>query len=320
MRFNYRPAHPRELADCFARFGEMFAYPPELRARVPALWRQWLENGQMMTQLVEDQTDLGRPKPVGFGAAVFVADAFADRLRSAPLPFARAELVRQALAGEPVVLDPEAVRAANRGAGLTLFFINDALTNRALDDATLHLVHERWSEALYELRAFRLRELFWELYSAKIQRWSEGCGLLLRRAWPDAFVNGTADPDRRLFLVGLNLAEVKQNPGTHGSYLFAYTPPRFDFTCRQQELLKQALEGQTDNALAESLSVSLAAVKKRWVAIYEQVSAKAPGWLENGSDGAPASGEKRGAEKRRRLLHYLRQHPEELHPANARSD
>jgi DNA-binding CsgD family transcriptional regulator len=317
MRFSYRPARPSELAPCFTRFGEPLAYPTELRPHVPTLWRQWVEARQMVTQLIEDQQELGCPQAVGFGAAVFVAETFASWLRTAPSPFARAELVRRTLAGESVVLDTAGIRAAQRGKGLSVFFISDALTNRDLSEDALHLVHERWSEALYELRAFRLSELFWETTSTKTQRWSEGCGLILRQAWPSTVLAATGDPDRRLYLIGLNSDEVRQNPGTHASYLFAHTPARFGFTARQQELLHHALEGQTDTSLAKVLHLSLPAVKKRWAAIYDSVSEHAPGWLESAEAGADAVRDTRGAEKRRRLLHYLRQHPEELHPSAA---
>jgi hypothetical protein len=55
-------------------------------------------------------------------------------------------------------------------------------------------------------------------------------------------------------------------------------------------------------------------VKKRWHAIYERVEEVdrelLPPWNGNGS--RPGA---RGAERRRQLLGYLRQHPEELRPS-----
>lgn len=319
MRLNHRPVPGRELADLFDRFGEPEVYEAAQRRHVPMLWRRWIDEGRMMAHAIEDRGDPGRPRPVGFSAVVCVSEDFAARLRRAPRPFVRADLVRRCLDGEAAVLDREGMRAAAAGAGLTVLFVNDPFTDRTLDDEALHLVHERWSEALYDLRSLRLREIFWEVGSARIQRWSVGCGLTLRRAWPEARLKGGSDPDRRLALVGLTAAEAAASPGTHGALLFAYVPPRFGFTCRQQELLKQALQGQTDTGLARSLGVSFPAVKKRWIAIYEQVGARAPGWLD-GNGAAGETADVRGAEKRRHLLNYLRQHPEELHPANARGD
>ncbi|MEO6003901.1 MAG: hypothetical protein ABIS43_12185 [Opitutus sp.] len=75
------------------------------------------------------------------------------------------------------------------------------------------------------------------------------------------------------------------------------------------------MQGETDEELAGALGVTTSAVKKRWVAIYERASQALPSWLEV-TDGTAT----RGSEKRRHLLNHLREHPAELHPANAARD
>ena len=69
-----------------------------------------------------------------------------------------------------------------------------------------------------------------------------------------------------------------------------------------------ALEGMTDEELSDRLCLSLSAVKKRWAAVYDHVSMKGI------HAGLPACEGKRGPERRRLLLEYLRWHPEELNP------
>jgi hypothetical protein len=54
-------------------------------------------------------------------------------------------------------------------------------------------------------------------------------------------------------------------------------------------------------------------VKARWRTIYDRVGEVASDLLPVAADDG-ASG-RRGPEKRRRLLEYLRQHPEELRPS-----
>ena len=100
----------------------------------------------------------------------------------------------------------------------------------------------------------------------------------------------------------------KDSEGSLVSQAFIYTAPCFYFKPHEQELLCHALIGYSDDELADPLGVSLAAVRKRWAAIYERVAAIDPDLLPSAGDGT------RGAEKRRDLLAYLRDHPEELRP------
>jgi hypothetical protein len=71
--------------------------------------------------------------------------------------------------------------------------------------------------------------------------------------------------------------------------------------------------GETCEKLAAALSISPWTVKKRWSAIYERVadvdSELLPPAVANGAHALS-----RGAERRRYLLNYLRQHLEELRP------
>jgi DNA-binding NarL/FixJ family response regulator len=90
--------------------------------------------------------------------------------------------------------------------------------------------------------------------------------------------------------------------------VFQYRPPRLELAQSHREILRPALEGMTDEEIAATLFLSLSAVKKRWSAIYDHVSAKGV------AAGLPPCEGKRGPERRRVLLEYLRWHPEELNP------
>ena len=79
-------------------------------------------------------------------------------------------------------------------------------------------------------------------------------------------------------------------------------------------MLSVALPGATDEALAEQLDISLSAVKKMWISIYRRAEEFLPELIPDSQLDLPASG--RGREKRRSLLVYLREHPEELRPAS----
>ncbi len=71
--------------------------------------------------------------------------------------------------------------------------------------------------------------------------------------------------------------------------------------------------GLTDAELGRALHAALATVKKRWASIYDRVGSVDPDLLLGAAQAVPSEG-RRGPEKRRRLLGYLRQHLEELRP------
>jgi hypothetical protein len=82
-------------------------------------------------------------------------------------------------------------------------------------------------------------------------------------------------------------------------------------------LLSCALSGATDEQLAGTLGTSLATVKKMWVSIYNRVEDRLPALIPDRLQ-TDASAGSRGREKRRGLLAYLREHPEELRPVSRR--
>ena len=71
---------------------------------------------------------------------------------------------------------------------------------------------------------------------------------------------------------------------------------------------------RSDEEIAALLDVTLSTVKKRWASIYDCVAEQQPEALPEAGGGAIPAPQTRGQEKRRHLLSYLRQHPEELRP------
>ena len=110
-------------------------------------------------------------------------------------------------------------------------------------------------------------------------------------------------------ILGLTRAEAHARPGAYAARLFYSEPQRLHLRPREQQLLQRALLGETDPEIAHVLGLAPDTVKGRWRTIYERVAEIAPELLPS------EAGElRRGSEKRRRLLHYLRHHPEELRP------
>jgi DNA-binding CsgD family transcriptional regulator len=87
--------------------------------------------------------------------------------------------------------------------------------------------------------------------------------------------------------------------------------PRYGFSGGEQELLKIALEGLTDQAIAEKLGLTLVAIKKRWEGIYEKVNEKQYQQAAEKNEDDDANF-KLG---RRQVLHMMTEHPEEFRPS-----
>jgi len=114
-------------------------------------------------------------------------------------------------------------------------------------------------------------------------------------------------------VVGLTRELEFDRPGSLVARLFYYHAPRFGFSRSEQRLLALALGGSTDDELAEQLGVSRSCIKKRWLSMYRRASLDS-----TMKDSIPPDGRssERGREKRRRLLQYVRERPEELRPVS----
>jgi hypothetical protein len=182
MHLSFRSARPQELPLLFETMGEPFAYSPEIRAQVPALWSRWLRDGVLMAHVIERHGQ-GKVTPEAFGAMVFLRDGIVEAFRGLGRPYLRNELMRRALAGEEVVPTPDAMREANRGEGLTMLFLADPRGRRGMPDEHYRLIDTKWSEALYEVSGCRLKAIWHEVYGAHVMRHVAGCGLLLSEDW-----------------------------------------------------------------------------------------------------------------------------------------
>jgi len=187
---------------------------------------------------------------------------------------------------------------------------------------------------LYSMGGYRLRFILFEVYDPCDWVWAEGFGCHLYRDQSHSFHDdsdgqkprqesnphqnsaGTASASPQPCLYGMPRPDDLRLMGTLAGYVFGDMDPRFDFTSAQQQLLLHALFGATDEELAVDLGIAKVSVKKRWGAIYEKVRDAAP-------DVFPAhlsadDGSSRSAQKRRRLIGYIRHHMEELRPYEKR--
>jgi DNA-binding CsgD family transcriptional regulator len=99
-------------------------------------------------------------------------------------------------------------------------------------------------------------------------------------------------------------------PYSVAARLYRYQAPVLHLRPAEQSLLAAARSGQTDAELSAGLGLSVEAVKKRWMSVFDRVDRFKPDILSEA--GIPGGG--RGPQKRHRVVAYVRDHPEELRP------
>ena len=284
---------------------------------LPAMWHAMLSKGTMKVFLVED-----RSRPVGsrilsFNAIVFVTDKFCSEARSTLPPYLSLQLTRQYLLRQSPVLNREQIARANAGSGLNVVMCFEGQTLDGIPPEQFLAVGKKQTEASHlGLGGYRIKEFLAAPIGPFALQWMLDAGARLRCDYSCYFQTNhlrvLKPSQRRPYLVGLTKEEAFAHPGSYLANLFVYTEPRFHFTRSQRTLLEHALMGETCEALATSLSLSPWTVKKRWRAIYDRVADVDTSLLPPSIAYGPTSS--RGAERRRQLLNYLRQHVEELRP------
>lgn len=313
MNLSYRTARIDDFDVCLSILREGFAFDDNARRQLPDIWQRLFRAGQMIFVVVEDADRPPEARIVGYGASVFVSDAFLGQLKDDPVPYLGARVIDKIGQNDSPVFSLPQIRAANSGDGLNLLVLHHSWAAEHLTQAEVPFVRAQIVQSFLEYHmGYNLREIISEVIGEAEYKWVLAGGAFRLRSCYETFYEShpLPPPELRPCLIGLIRAEAFAGDTTLSS-LFFYTKPRFYFTSAEQELLEQFLLGKTDEELAAILNVSVSAVKKRWASIYQKAA-------KTNVDLLPvadfAGRQKRGAQKRHLLLGYLRHHPEELRP------
>lgn len=283
-------------------------------AAIAAQWPALLEQQPaLQTGLMED---LARPpgrRILGWGVSVLLSpqQARALQLDGEPAPFVARRVYADLRAGRLQLLDDRALgrcNAAGEVVGLVLHF---TLPRIDLADPQVHKIVACAQESFrMHHTGFHWQAIYLENSAAFMEVHRES-GFVPRRYSDETGLTALPDRERPVFM-GLTRVEARQRlPGTTLRNCFESEPPRFRFSAQQRRLLWLALFDDADAALMPELGVSVHGLKKLWRGIYERVDLVEPGFF--GDDGVDDEG-KRGPEKRRQVLAYVRQRLEELRP------
>jgi hypothetical protein len=311
---------PNDIRECAEIIRTHPVIGPRYGGAINELHSAWtlLIGSEAMTTAVYEEVDGAAVRKCGVGVGVFVREEFMREVKTPPLLWFGAELAKRITAGRSPALSDKEVREANSREGLNLI-VWESLPS--LEFATRSDLFHLMVEAFLEVhRGFRLKEMITsQAESVERLHWSVDAGGLF---WDPAIARYVKSPRRNAgefvrkpHIVGITRELELGRLGSWVGTLFDHQPPRFGFSRSEQRLLLAALAGQrgTDDELAQSLGVSLPTIKKMWLSVYRRVT---DGQSKTIGDSGRAGTAERGKEKRRHLLAYLREHPEELRPVS----
>ena len=313
----HRPLQQADLAETLALLPRQVATDPAERAAIAAQWPTLLEcQPALQSGVMEDVARPAGQRIQGWGVSVLLSRAQADALELPGTP--RAFLARRVYAdlreGRLQLLDDRELGRCNAAGELVGLVLHFTLPRIDLTDPQVYKIVACAQESFrVHHTGFHWQAIYLENNAAFHDVHRES-GFVPRRFADEGDLASLPALDCPVFM-GLTRDEARQRlPGTTLRNCFEVEPPRFRFSAQQRRLLWLALFDDADAAVMPELGVSVHGLKKLWRGIYERVATVEPGFF--GDDVADDEG-KRGPEKRRQVLAYVRQRMEELRPWTA---
>jgi hypothetical protein len=298
----WRPICEADLAECLeiqpACIGDQIVGRP----KALRVWKAFLDNPSFQANVIESERPIAGHRIVACGMGVFVSEVFADREIENPRPGLNSRIIAGVASGEPVVLSRAEIGAGNAGEGID--FVNmygtwrDGITNAD----QLAEVHALLGTSFIEhFAGYRFNRVLKEAIGPSRIALAHATGTY-------RLVAEFKKSDSALFVV--TPESVRAAPYSVAAKMYRYEPPVLRLRPAEQTLLAAALAGKTDAELSADLGLSIEAVKKRWMSIFERVDEFKPEILNQ----VEAYSDSRGPQKRHRVVAYIRNHPEELRP------
>ena len=307
-----RPVQSADLVECLLKMRDFYCHTEETRGQLQEMWEELLQDGISNFSLIEDTEAPQGQQILWFSFKVFVSEDFVTSLGQMTRPLSRSLLARWQQDRRVILNLAEYHRAAQRG-GVPCVVLNYGTPRDAWSGPKQIWVASKSIEwSWYSTCGYPLQSLHLETYGPFEWAWAKGFGLCPRNEYAEfsAVAGRDIPPDNSPRLFGAEAQDLAAYAGTPLSIIFRRQEPLFYFSEPEQKLLLWAFSGDTDAEVSAALHAAPVTIKKRWQSIYERVEAISPEML----GGAENKKGKRGLEKKRRLLNYLRHHMEELRP------
>ena len=301
---------PATLADFIAHRNVLEPWYGPCGPEVERAWAGLLGHEGTWSLVIEDVE--GPSRIVSLSLSVFVSDRFADRLESGRCPWIAGTLAMRFLARRrAAVAGPDPGRPQRRRAepGLDSHGLAGSAAGPRLVRGRRRPAGKLFRVAM---RGYRIKRVLREVFGPQAIGSFLAGGWRLRSDYSGYFEDSAKVPwIERPFLMGLNREEAAATgSGARASRRCSTSIPPARPAASPSRAAARRADGLTDAELSDRLSLSPSAVKKRWAAVYGHVEGKIPGMPPEAGRGDKT----RGAERRRHVLNYLRDHAEEFRP------
>lgn len=298
----WRPISEADLSKCLDIQPECLGDQIVGRSTALRVWKSLLDNPSFQANVIESERPLAGHKIVACGMGVFVTKAFADLEIGNPRPGLNSRIIAGIASGESVVLSRAQIGAGNAGEGLDFVNMYGTWRDGIMNADQLADVHALLGTSFVEhFAGYRFNRVLKEAIGHS--------RIALARATGTYRLVAEFQESESALVVATR-DSVLTAPYSVAAALYRYRAPVLRLRPAEQKLLAAALAGKTDAELSPDLGLSIEAIKKRWMSIFERVDEFKPEILSR----ADADGDGRGPQKRHRVVAYIRTHPEELRP------
>jgi hypothetical protein len=298
----WRPIVESDLSICLAIQPACIGDQLVGRATAFRVWQSLLDNPSFQANVIESERPIAGHKIVGCGMGVFVNREFADRELQQPRPALNARIIAGMAGGQPVVLNHEEIAKGNAGAGVDFVNMYGTWRDGILNAEQLAEVQGLLGTSFVEhFAGYRFNRILKEAIG--------GSRIALARA-TGTYQIVAEFPESESALAVVTRESVLAAPYSVAATMYRYQAPVLRLRPADQKLLAAALSGKTDAELSATLQLSVEAIKKRWLSVFERVEQFKPQILL--VPDVDSAG--RGPQKRHRVVAYIRAHPEELRP------
>jgi hypothetical protein len=298
----WRPISESDLSTCLEIQPECLGDQIVGRAAALRIWKALLDDPSFLANVIASERALAGHHIVACGMGVFVTRTFADHEIRNPRPGLNARIIAGIASGEPVLLNRAQIGLGNAGEGVDFVNLYGTWRDGIMSAEQLAEVHALLGTSFVEhFAGYRFHRILKEAIGHS--------RIALARATGTYRVIAEF-PESASALAVATKESALSAPYSVAATMYRYRAPVLHLRPAEQKLLTAALAGKTDAELSEELELSVEAIKKRWMTIFERVSEFKPAILSlTGPDS-----EGRGPQKRHRVIAYIRTHPEELRP------
>lgn len=313
-RLRYRPIARRDVRECLAILPPWHGLEPALLRDLPALWERIVDEPSVISGLMED---LARPigqRVQGWGVTMILPPDLVQALQMEQVP--RAFLTREVYArlndGRFRPMSDREIGIANAREGVTMFILHYSQHSHDVTDPYVQSVITMANDTFRTLHSgYNLSAVYFETGGSINDVIAKESGFE-RILYSNEAELAALPPEQKPAFHGLTRVQARMRvPGSVVRGVFEHQPPMFSFSASQRRMLWWTLFDESDEAIMEKLSTSVHGLKKLWRGIYERIEDRMPDFF---GEATGADDGKRGPEKRRQVLAYLRQRPEELRP------